>query len=89
MFFQRKDQYKARWMEVIKYFMSKGWSKSAIENHLSILFKNGILIKGDLPGEYMLNKSQKDFDMDVLARWILGSEIYELVKNSWKNKGCS
>ena len=85
LFFLRKDRHKARWIEVIKYFMNKGWTKSTIENHLRILSKNNILIKGDLPGEYMLNKDQT-FSMDILARWILGSEVYELVKNSWKSK---
>ena len=86
LFFLRKERHKARRIEVIRYFMNLGWKKSTIENHLCILSKNSILVKGDLRGEYMLNKDQ-GLDMDVLARWILGSEIYEMVMHSWKNKG--
>jgi len=85
LFFQKKDRHRARRAEVIKYFMDKGWKKSTIENHIRTLSKNNILIKGDLPGEYILNKDQ-GLDMDILTKWILGSEIYEMVKHSWKNK---
>ena len=83
-FFLRKKDHVARWVEVIHVFMRRGWAKSTVENHLRNLLRIGVLVKGGLPGEYVLDRSLSE-DMDELARWVLG-DIYRLARESWRNK---
>ena len=83
-FFITKTDQVARWIEIIDAFKQKGWAKSTIENHLRNLFDKGVLVKGNLPGEYRLHRDLS-YDMDILASFILG-KIYELGKKTWENK---
>ena len=83
-FFYNKEKHLARWIEIITAFKQRGWAKSTIENHLNTLCKQHMLVKGDLPGEYKMNREIAD-DMDRLAEWLLGY-IYILAKKTSENK---
>ena len=85
-FFYNKEKHMARWIEIIRAFKQRGWAKSTTENHLNTLCKQHMLVKGDLPGEYKLNR-EISFDMGRLARWLLG-DIYSLAIKNLENKVC-
>jgi len=75
-----------RWLEIIKHFQYNGWAKSTILYHLNTLRKcNIIMTTKDRKGEYYLNQWE-DFmkDIDHLFELLVGKELYDLAKESWR-----
>jgi len=82
MFFLESKEQTRRYIEVVNYFKPRMWSTSTIERHLRILKKNMVLVKGDLPGEYRLDRDMSE-DVDSMLHYVIGDSLYRLAKKYW------
>ena len=87
-FFINRTDKEVRQKTIIDYFSC--WSPKTVRRHLDRLVQKEIIKEShEFRGTYIFHPGYHQnmkFDMDNIARVILGEELYEMAKSCWKIK---